>query len=99
MHVEIMATNPTPDSETSPFTFSYVHVGCVPGAMKWSRDPINDICTITCACGVAVSFPQYGPATAVISRTTIDGIPRDLAEDSFTSPQTRAVRVLSDGAA
>lgn len=99
MHVEIMVTNPAPDSDTSPFNFSYAHVGCVPGALKWSRDQINDICTITCACGLAVSFPQQGPATTVIARTCIDGIPCELADNSFTSPQAKTVRVLSGDAA
>src|SRR5512133_2556935 len=95
MHAEIIVTNPTPDTETSPFKFSYSHDGCPESDMKWSREPINDICTISCSCGLLVSFPQTGDASSTIADVTIDRKSRDLPTGFFTVSPVQNVRIHS----
>jgi hypothetical protein len=91
----ISVKNPTQDKEIALFRFSYSHVGCDGGAsMEWSRDPVNDICTIKCGCGLSISFPQHEAATRSIAYASIDGQAHELPSDSFTSPQATTVTVV-----
>ena len=99
MDVEIAVSNPTPDTEKALSNFSYVHVGSSAGSMRRSHDLANDLCTITCACGLAISFPEYDIATRAIAYASIDHRVHELPARSFTSSQARAVRVVGKPAA
>ena len=92
---EIAVQNPTPDTETSICTFSYSHIGCTSGGMRWSRDPSNNICSIACSCSLKISFPQLGEASTVIAQVSIDGEARVLSPETYESCQAEVVRILA----
>ncbi|WP_141124088.1 hypothetical protein [Pseudomonas marincola] len=66
MDIEIFVCNLTPDTETSFSDFSYEHASCSQGPMSWRRSVIDDQCTISCPCGLYISFQQQSQASNTI---------------------------------
>ena len=99
MDAEIAVSNPTPDTEIALFNFSYTHIGCNAGPMRWSHDQANDLRTISCPCGLAITFPQHEAATKAIAYASTDLQAHELLAGSFTSSQARTVRIIGTRAA
>lgn len=98
MPVKIIATNPSPDTETSLFLFSYKHLGCSSSAMQWSRDSVNDIVSLKCGCDYCIKFPQHGEAAKTIALVSTDDQSRYLPKESFTSTSREEVQIISGNA-
>ena len=95
MNVELEVTKPVGDRLPLLRKIAFVHRDCGSGAMQSSRNPVTDCYTLTCDCGLAVSFPQMGAASEEIVYAVIDeDIPRDLPADSFRSDVATSVRVV-----
>ncbi|MBL8261352.1 MAG: hypothetical protein JNM58_02920 [Xanthomonadaceae bacterium] len=93
----VVIRNPNDDRQIALYEFVYSHASCPSGAeaMKWSREQVNDIVSLTCVCGLEVSFPQFGPAASAIADVSIDGDSRELPAGSFESSLKKSVVIAA----
>lgn len=92
MQIQVEVVNPKGDQELSLSHLGFVHSGC--GPIKQLRDPATDECTLQCDCGLFIRFPSHGKASATVIVATLEGLPQDLPEGSYSSSPTTSVRIV-----
>jgi hypothetical protein len=91
--VRIGVSPPAGDAETSFADLALRHAGCLSNGLKRFRNPATDIYSLTCACGLSLTFPSLGTTVAAIQRTAIDGRTRTLPEGSYSSSDASPVLI------
>lgn len=92
MQVQIDVVNPKGNQELSLSHLEFAHSGC--GPIQQLRDPTTDEWTLQCDCGLVIRFPSHGKASATVIIATLEGLPQDLPEGSYTSSPTTSVRIV-----
>lgn len=93
MDTEIFVCNPTPETEICISDFSFVHAGCSQGPMSWKHSFSDDQCTVSCPCGLFISFQQHSQASNTIVFAAIDCQIHELPIGSFSASHGGAVNV------
>lgn len=77
---------PLPDSQDSDISaVGFSHKGCSHPSITRHRNVVTDVYTLSCPCGLEISFSQNGPAATKILCVANGGLPTLLDTGTFSS--------------
>ncbi len=95
MEIEVALPSGDTDSETRLLALQFRHLRCKFGVMTIRRtDQIEDFVTLSCSCGLFLSFPQVGGAALVIEKASIDGQLLLLPAETYESNNRGPIRIV-----